>query len=117
MQSSYDPCVYIRGKESADRVYLLIYVDDMLVASKDLHGIQSLKKSLSQEFEMKDLGRASRILGMDIFRDREKGLLKLSQGKYLKQVLSTFNMTDCKPVTTPMGSQFKLKSLGTRRRV
>ena len=117
MQSSYDPCVYIRGKESSDRVYLLIYVDDMLVASKDLKGIQSLKKSLSQEFEMKDLGRASKILGMDIFRDREKGLLKLSQGKYLKQVLSTFNMTDCKPVTTPMGSQFKLKSLDEKESV
>ena len=83
----------------------------MLVASKDSKGIQKLKKSLSQEFEMKDLGRASIILGMDILRDREKGIPKLSQGKYLKQVLLTFNMADCKPVTTPMGSKFKLKSL------
>lgn len=89
----------------------------MLVASKDSKGIQSLKKSLSCEFEMKDLGRASRILGMDIFRNREKGFLKLSQGKYLKQVLSTFNMANCKPVTTPMGSHFKLRSLDEKESV
>ena len=98
-QSSYDPCVYIKGTESSERIYLLIYVDDMLVVSKDSKKIQRLKESLNREFEMKDFGRASRILGMDILRDREKGILKLSQGKYLKQVLSTFNMTDCKPVT------------------
>lgn len=69
-QSCYDLCVYIRGTKSSERIYLLIYVDDMLVASKDSKGIQSLKESLSREFERKDLGRASRILGMDIFRDR-----------------------------------------------
>ena len=40
----------------------------------------------------------------------------MSQGKYLKQVLSTFNMADCKLVTTPMGSQFKLKSLDEKER-
>ena len=110
-RSPYDQSVYISGVEMSSRVYLLLYVDDMLVVSKDMGVIKELKARLSSEFEMKDLGAATRILGMDIVRDRRTGSLKLSQGKYLEQVLSTFNMTDCKAVTTPMGSQFRLKSL------
>lgn len=110
-RSPYDQCVYISGVEMSSRVYLLLYVDDMLVVSKDMEVIRELKARLSSEFEMKDLGAATRILGMDIVRDRKAGTLKLSQGKYLEQVHSTFNMTDCKAVTTPMGFQFRLKSL------
>lgn len=116
-QSPYDQCVYISGEELTGRIYLLIYVDDMLLVSKSMDLIQNLKDKLSREFEMKDLGAATRILGMDILRNREEGTLKLSQGKYLEKVLSTFNMSDCKPVTTPLGAQFKLKSLDEKEEV
>ena len=49
---------------------------------------------------MKDLGAASRILWMDIIRDRKKGTLKLSQRKYLQKVLETFNMEESRAVVT-----------------
>lgn len=110
-QSVHDPCVYFKGKTLDEKVFLLLYVDDMLVASKDMRKIQRLKESLKSEFEMKDLGKATRILGMDILRDRKKGLLKLSQGKYLRQVLKNFNMEGAKPVVTPVSSQHKLRRL------
>ena len=110
-KGAYDPCVYMKGSDSSHMVYLLIYVDDMLIASKDSKEIKRIKDSLKREFEMKDLGAASRILGMDIIRDRKKGTLKLSQGKYLQKVLETFNMAESKAVVTPIGPQFKLKSL------
>ena len=110
-QSPYDQCVYFSGSEVTSRVYLLLYVDDMLAISKNMEVIKDLKARLSSEFDMKDLGPATRILEMDIVRDRRAGTLKLSQGKYLEKVLSTFNMSDCKAVTTSMGSQFRLKSL------
>ena len=55
----------------------------MLIAAKSKKDIQVLKKSLSTEFEMKDLGAASRILGMDIVRDRRKGVLKLTHNRYI----------------------------------
>ena len=106
-----DHCVYMKKLKTGDCIYLLLYVDDMLIAAKNKKNIQVLKKSLSTEFEMKDLGAASRILGMDIVRDREKGLLKLTQNRYIGQVLKTFGMEFCKPVITPTNSQFKLKSL------
>ncbi|WZY87898.1 hypothetical protein YC2023_044633 [Brassica napus] len=51
------------------------------------------------------------ILGMDIIRDRKKGILKLSQENYLEKVLKSFNMTEAKAVNTPTSTQFKLKSL------
>lgn len=84
-QSPYDQCVYISGTRVSERIYLLLYVDDMLVVSKTMEVIKDLKARLSSEFEMKDLGAATRILGMDIFRDRKAGTLKLSQGKYLER--------------------------------
>ncbi|KAL1225437.1 Retrovirus-related Pol polyprotein from transposon TNT 1-94 [Cardamine amara subsp. amara] len=74
-----NPCVYHKGSIIDDQVFLLLYVDNMLVAAKDSEQVKQLKKSLSEEFEMKDLGPATRILGMDIIRDRKKGTLKLSQ--------------------------------------
>lgn len=78
-RSLYDPCVYIKGSEVSHMIYLLIYVDDMLIASKDLCKIKELKENLKNRFEMKDLGAASRILGMDIIRDRKNGWVKLCQ--------------------------------------
>ena len=57
---------------------------------------------------MKDLGAAKQILGMRIIRDKANGTLKLSQPKYVKKVLSKFNMNEIKPVSTPLGTHFKL---------
>lgn len=94
-----------------DMVYLLLYVDDMLIASKKMSTIQRLKDELSTEFEMKDLGTARRILGMDIIRDKAQGTLLLSQNEYLDKVLKTFGMGDCRAVSTPLGSQFKLRAV------
>ena len=69
LQSDYDLCVYVRSGNTPKAIYLLLYIDDMLIASGDKTKIQKMKDSLSREFEMKDLGRASRILEMDIIRD------------------------------------------------
>ena len=70
--------------------------------------IDKLKKEMSMEFSMKDLGAAKQILGMRISRDRVNGSLKLSQEEYVKKVLSRFNMDGAKPVSTPLASHFKL---------
>ena len=57
---------------------------------------------------MKDLEATKQILGMRIIRDKVNGTLKLSQSEYVKKVLSRFNMNEVKPVSTPLGSHFKL---------
>ena len=53
-------------------IYLLLYVDDILLASSDRQEILKLKKKLNKEFEMKDLRNAKRILGMDIMKPKQK---------------------------------------------
>lgn len=82
----------------------------MLLASKDRRVIEELKLLLNSEFEMKDLGQAKKILGVEIRKNMKSGLLYLSQESYLKKVLTTYGMTDSKPVQTPLASHFRLSS-------
>ena len=84
----------------------------MLIVWKQNEGIEKLKVELSFEFEMKDLGAATKIMGMQIIRDIHSNTLFLSQADYVKNVLTRFNMEDSKPVSTPLSAHFKLsKSL------
>lgn len=106
----------MKDVNSSKAIYLLLYVDDMLIASGSKSAIKDLKERLSSEFEMKDVGRASRILGMDIARERKEGVLKLSQANYLEKVLKTFGMFEARSVVTPTASHFKLKSLHPKER-
>uniref|UniRef100_A0A2N9ELN6 Reverse transcriptase Ty1/copia-type domain-containing protein n=1 Tax=Fagus sylvatica TaxID=28930 RepID=A0A2N9ELN6_FAGSY len=82
--------------------------DDMLIAGSSIEEINNLKKQLSKQFAMKDLGPAKQILGMRIIRDRANGTLKLSQTEYVKKILSRFSMDEAKSVSTPLGSHFRL---------
>lgn len=83
-------------------IYVLLYVDDILIFCSDLGIINTVKKLLSKEFEMVDMGQASSFLGMHIDQNIEKGTIILSQSKYLEKVLERFNMRDCNPKSTPM---------------
>ncbi|GJY33678.1 putative RNA-directed DNA polymerase [Tanacetum coccineum] len=68
-----DHCFYLK-KVGSSSIILLLYVDDMLVASYDMAEINKLRRQLSQEFEMKDLGSAKQLLGMSIIRDKTKAV-------------------------------------------
>ena len=110
-RSKFDHCVYFQKLQEGTFIYLLLYVDDMLIASKSKVEIERLKTQLNLEFEMKDLGEAKKILGMEICRDRAHGRVSLSQKQYLKKVLQQFGMNEqTKPVSTPLASHFKLSA-------
>ena len=111
VKSEFDLCVYMKKLKDGGYVYLLLYVDDMLLVAREMTEITKVKEMLAKEFDMKDLGSAKRILGMDIERDRAGGVLKLSQSSYLKKVLQVYIMGEAKCVSTPIGAQFKLKAL------
>ena len=89
-------------------IILPLYVDDMLVVGSDMDDIKRLKPHLSKEFDMKDLGPTKKILGMQITRDKQKGLLQLSQAKYINHILQRFNMRNVKLFGTPLASHFHL---------
>ena len=75
-----------------DVIYLVLYVDDMLMVGNDKEIIQDLKTQFSSKFDMKDLGAANYILGMEIKRDRAKRKLWLNQRKYVETILQRFNI-------------------------
>src|SRR6185437_9389286 len=85
-RSEYDSYVYIKIVDGSP-IYLLLYVDGMLIAAKSRKEITTIKKLLSSEFDMKDLGVTKKILDMEITRDRKSCLLFLSQHNYITKVL------------------------------
>ena len=70
----------MKDVDEENALYLLLYVDDMLIGSKSINAVNELKSALSAEVEMKDLDPSKKILGMEICRDRSKGVLHLSLG-------------------------------------
>ena len=66
---------------------------------------------MAKVFDMKDMGEASRILGLHIHQDRSKKMLYLSQEEYIDKVLQHFNMTGGKALMTPLPSYVKLSKL------
>jgi hypothetical protein len=100
-RSKEDHCVYF--KLIGDHlIYLVLYVDDMLLIGNNKEIIQDVKTQLSSKFDMKDLGASNFILGMEIKRDRKKRKLWLNQRKYVETILQRFNMQECKPVKVPI---------------
>ncbi|KAK7276201.1 hypothetical protein RIF29_17337 [Crotalaria pallida] len=104
-----DDCIYHKFSWSK-HIFLVPYVDDILLASNDTGLLHETKRFLSKKFEMKDLGEASFVLGIQIHRDRSRGILGLSQKSYIETILKRFGMKDCKPGDTPIakGDKFSL---------
>jgi hypothetical protein len=110
MRCEYDCCVYVKSLDDGSFIFLLLYVDDMLIAAKSIVEVNKLKVLLSKEFDMRDLGTAKKILGMEIRRDRDAKKLRLSQAGYVKKVLERFSMENAKPVSTPLANHFRLST-------
>jgi len=104
----HDSCAYF--KQSDDPTYLLLYVNDMLIAAQNKTHVQKLKAQLKKKFDMKDLREGKMILGMEITRDRGSSRLWLSQENYILKVLERFNMAEARPVTALLAGHFKLSS-------
>ncbi|KAL8149672.1 hypothetical protein AgCh_006620 [Apium graveolens] len=77
-RSVMDHCCYFKQFDSS-YIILLLYVDDMLIAGSNMREINRLKRQMSEEFEMKDMGAAKQILGMSIIRNRAEGMIGTSQ--------------------------------------
>ena len=102
-----EPCVYKKISGSTI-VFLVLYVDDILLIGNDIHTLQNVKSWLGKCFSMKDLGEAAYILGIKIYRDRSKRLIGLSQSAYIDKVLKRFSMQDSKRGYLPMSHAITL---------
>ena len=96
-----DNCVYAKFK-NGKFIFLVMYVDNILLASSDVSLLLETKKFLSSKFDMKDLGEAPFVLGIEIHRDRSKGVLGLSQKTYIEKILKKFSMHKYSPSPAPI---------------
>jgi hypothetical protein len=108
--STADPCIY-SGMIRCYKVYLGLYVDDLIIASKSLEVVNSIKTKLHLEYSIKDLGEIRFCLGFEIVRDRQSCSLVMYQQQYIKNILARANMTTCKPISVPMDSASRLSKL------
>ena len=99
-QNVDEPCVYKYIKETKV-VFLVLYVDDILLIGNDIGLLSDVKKWLVEKFQMKDLGQTSYVFGIQIIRDRKNRLLALSQASYIDKVLARFSMQNSKKGQQP----------------
>jgi Reverse transcriptase (RNA-dependent DNA polymerase) len=100
-ENTIDQCIYLKVSGSKF-IILVLYVDDILLASSDLDMLFETKRFLSKKFDMKDLGEASYVIGIEIYRDRSRGMLGLSQKAYIEKMLKRYNMQNCSPSVAPI---------------
>jgi len=93
---------------AAVTMFLLIYVDDIIIVSSISTAIDDLLQLLSSDFAVKDLGSLHYFLGIEVIPVKD-GLL-LSQQRYIRDLLSKTNMTEAKPVSSPMASSSTLSA-------
>ena len=87
---------------------LLIYVDDILIASNNIEAVNTFKIFLDAKFKLKDLGTLKYFLGLEVART-EKGI-SLCQRKFVLELLSDTGLLACKPSNVPMDQSAKFKS-------
>lgn len=97
------------AEDKHDIMIILIYVDDMLIASANISWMNKIKSSLSKVFEMKNLGEVNRCLGMEFSKPEILNVVQLSQKKYIEDILERFNMSNCKTVLTPIEANCSLE--------
>ncbi|GKG41154.1 retrotransposon protein, putative, ty1-copia subclass, partial [Tanacetum coccineum] len=94
-------------------IFLILYVDDILIMGNNMPMLQDVKSYLGICFAMKDRGEVAYILGIKIYRDRSKRLIGLCQSTYIEKILKRFYMKNSKRGTIPMQEKLKLsKSQG-----
>jgi histone deacetylase 1/2 len=89
-------------------IFVLVYVDDIIVASSSSEEVHALLGDLKLEFALKDLGDLHYFLGIEVKRGKD-GLL-MTQERFARDVLKRSGMDNCKPVDAPMSSVEKLST-------
>ena len=109
IRSAEDPCVYFKHSVEGN-VFLIIYVDDILIMGTNISMLKSIKQWLCKTFAMKDLGEACYSIGIKIHRDRSKKMLGLSQTTYIDKILKRYKMEESKKGFLPARHGISLSS-------
>ena len=98
-KSSGDSCVYMITANNKLDGMILIWVDDIIIATDHKKLLKRMKDHLKGKFKMKDMGRISNFLGIRFVQSHSK--IEMDQSQYLLSILQKYGMSECKPRSTP----------------
>lgn len=87
---------------------IAVYVDDLLVTGSSTAGIEKFKPEMSSKFQMRNLGKLSYYLGIEV--EQKDGHIVLKQTRYARKILEKAGMLDCNPTTYPMDPKVQITS-------
>ena len=106
-RSRNDHCLFARS-EAEDHTFILVWVEDIIAASRSLTVISDVKKALEATFHMEDRGRLRWFLGLRI--RQEEGKVTVDRERYIETMLERSQMDQCKPSRTPAYLNLKLQT-------
>ncbi len=110
--ASFADTALFRGTVDGETIWLLVWVDDILVAAQGEERVAKVKAHLTAKFDVRDLGLATYFLGMELSRDREARSLKLTQKKLTGELISRYGLTDAHARSVPQAVGEKLRKGG-----
>ena len=106
-QMEEDPCVY--SIRDGDKILILaVYVDDLIVATNNHKLFDYLKENLVKKFEMRDLEKLNFCLGLQFYQNDKTKRVRISQEKYIKDMVKKFGLEDAKIALTPLEAKINL---------
>jgi len=108
-QCSVDQAVFYKwNKDKCELTIVAVHVDSCTIAASTIWLVDDIKDGLHKHIEVTDLGALHWILGIEILRDCKGRTIHLSQRVYIDAILCHFNLSDLKPLSTPMDTQIRL---------
>jgi len=110
-KSESDYCLYMMSDQD-DRIYVIMFVDDLLICGKNEKKLEDIKSKLSNKFAMKDLGEVKTYLGINIEYDcktQSEHKLTLDQREYIESLARKYNIEEAKLYCTPMEQNLKVE--------
>ncbi|CAH2090566.1 unnamed protein product [Euphydryas editha] len=110
--SLVDRCIYILDNGNINKnVYLVLYVDDLVIACGDIIIMNEVKNYLMTKFQMTDSLDIKLFLGIKVTRENDN--ITLDQSSYIKSILNKYGMQDCKPISTPLETKLNYEALNS----
>ncbi|WMV45012.1 hypothetical protein MTR67_038397 [Solanum verrucosum] len=108
IQIEVDHFVFYKHSSHDKHIFLIVYVDDIVITRDDHEGIAQFKQHLSSHFQTKDLGKLKYFLGIEVAQSCHG--IAITPRKYALDILEDAGMLDCKPVDSPMDPNTKLSA-------
>jgi hypothetical protein len=114
LKCPHEHTLFMKKKEKGEILIVCVYVDDLIYTGNDKLMFQEFKTMMMKEFAMTDLGKMRYFLGIEVLQSCN-GIF-IGQKKYIKDMLSKFEMSDCNPVKNPIvpGSRLVKEDKGVK---